>query len=118
MKALHIIADLKQIGFDTPNFNKKWISKFISDSLEQVGLTELWSYYHTFWNDNEITWVIALAESHISFHTWPEKDYISLDVFVCNLENDNTKKAKELYLLLIDFFAPKQIEEKFLERSA
>lgn len=117
MQGLHIIADLKEINFNNLKINKKNISEFISNSIKKVSLTELWSFYHTFSNENEITWVIALAESHISFHTWPEKDYISLDIFVCNLQNDNTKKAKELYLLLVDFFAPKKIEEKFLERN-
>ena len=27
--------------------------------------------------------VLILAESHISIHTWPERDYAAIDVFVC-----------------------------------
>ena len=25
----------------------------------------------------------VLAESHISIHTWPERDYAALDIFMC-----------------------------------
>ena len=34
-------------------------------------------------NASGITGVAILAESHISIHTWPELDYIALDIFVC-----------------------------------
>jgi S-adenosylmethionine decarboxylase len=27
--------------------------------------------------------VLVLAESHVSIHTWPERDYAALDIFVC-----------------------------------
>ena len=27
--------------------------------------------------------MVVLAESHISIHTWPERDFAALDIFVC-----------------------------------
>jgi S-adenosylmethionine decarboxylase len=27
--------------------------------------------------------VLVLAESHISIHTWPERDFASVDIFMC-----------------------------------
>ena len=30
-----------------------------------------------------ITGVLILAESHIAIHTWPEYDYLAIDVFTC-----------------------------------
>ena len=29
------------------------------------------------------TGVVVLAESHISIHTWPERDFAAIDVFMC-----------------------------------
>ena len=113
---LHIISDIKEINFEKLQLTEEKIKLFISDSLKTVWLTELWSYYHTFWNLDEITWVIALAESHITFHVWPEKKYASLDIFVCNIKNDNSEKTKKLYNMFIKFFESNIFEEKFIER--
>jgi S-adenosylmethionine decarboxylase len=30
-----------------------------------------------------VSGVVVLAESHISIHTWPERQYAALDVFMC-----------------------------------
>ena len=30
-----------------------------------------------------VSGVAVLAESHISTHTWPERDYAAFDVFMC-----------------------------------
>ncbi len=27
--------------------------------------------------------VVVLAESHISIHTWPERDFAAVDIFMC-----------------------------------
>ena len=27
--------------------------------------------------------MLVLAESHISIHTWPERDFASIDIFMC-----------------------------------
>ena len=40
--------------------------------------------------------MIVLAESHMSLHTWPEKKYVTLDVYVCSYTQDNREKAKNL----------------------
>jgi S-adenosylmethionine decarboxylase len=32
-----------------------------------------------------VSGVLVLAESHVSIHTWPEKSYAALDIFVCGV---------------------------------
>ena len=118
MIGLHIIADLKGVDFSQRDLDESILKDMISKSLTSAWLTEVWNYYHTFSKRNEITCVIALAESHVSLHTWPEKKYVSLDIFVCNLWEDNASKAKEIYSKLKDFFKPAETGEVFLERTA
>jgi S-adenosylmethionine decarboxylase len=38
---------------------------------------------HQFSDSGGVSGVAILAESHISIHTWPERDYAALDVFMC-----------------------------------
>ena len=30
-----------------------------------------------------VSGVVVLAESHISIHTWPERDFAAVDIFMC-----------------------------------
>jgi S-adenosylmethionine decarboxylase len=30
-----------------------------------------------------VSGVLVLAESHISIHTWPEREFASIDIFMC-----------------------------------
>lgn len=53
-----------------------------------------------------ITGVVLLAESHCAVHTWPEKQAVTLDVYVCNFGADNSAKARHLAAALIAAFAP------------
>jgi S-adenosylmethionine decarboxylase len=45
--------------------------------------TVLHSYYHRFGEGQGVSGVTILAESHISIHTWPERGYAAIDVFMC-----------------------------------
>ena len=38
---------------------------------------------HHFQPNGGISGVVVLSESHISIHTWPERDFAALDIFMC-----------------------------------
>ena len=38
-----------------------------------------------------ITGFILLAESHISIHTWPERNYVAIDIFSCGQKGEPHK---------------------------
>jgi len=40
-------------------------------------------HLHPFEPNGGISGVAVLAESHISVHSWPERDYAAFDVFMC-----------------------------------
>ena len=54
-----------------------------------------------------ITGTLLLAESHLAIHTWPERNGVTLDVYVCNFTDDNTSKAEQLFEALMLAFRPK-----------
>ena len=37
---------------------------------------------------NGYTAILLLEESHLSIHTWPEYNYVSVDLYSCNLNTD------------------------------
>lgn len=59
------------------------IEKALCDAVEVTGSTLLHIHLHHFTPNGGISGVAVLAESHISIHTWPERDYAALDIFMC-----------------------------------
>ncbi len=59
----------------------------VEDALRQsaveAGATILHCHLHHFQPNGGISGVLVLAESHISIHSWPERGYAALDVFMC-----------------------------------
>ena len=55
-----------------------------------------------------VTGVVLLAESHFAVHTWPERGGVTLDVYVCNLAQDNSARADRLMQQAIAGFGPKR----------
>ena len=47
------------------------------------GATLLHIHLHHFTPNDGVSGVAVLAESHITIHTWPERGYAALDVFMC-----------------------------------
>jgi S-adenosylmethionine decarboxylase len=54
--------------------------------IERAGMTILNEYAHKF-EPQGCTIVIALSESHVSCHTWPEEGCIAIDAYTCGEGN-------------------------------
>ncbi len=59
------------------------IEKALRDCVDVSGATLLHIHLHHFTPNGGVSGVAVLAESHISIHTWPERDYAALDIFMC-----------------------------------
>ena len=55
----------------------------LREAVRVAGATLLHIHLHHFTPSGGISGVAVLAESHISVHTWPERDFAALDVFMC-----------------------------------
>lgn len=78
----HVIADLHDVSAEVLGSINFWKDLLI-DGAKKSGATVLSDHFHHFGEGCGITGVIVLAESHISIHTWPEKNYAAIDVFMC-----------------------------------
>ncbi len=59
------------------------IERALRDAVAASGATLLHVHLHHFTPNGGVSGVAVLAESHISIHTWPERRYAALDVFMC-----------------------------------
>ena len=48
-----------------------------------AGATLLHLHLHHFGPNAGLSGVVVLAESHISIHTWPERNFAAIDIFMC-----------------------------------
>ena len=63
--------------------NIERIEQAMRDIVISCGATLLHIHLHHFSPSGGVSGVAVLAESHISVHTWPERDYAAFDVFMC-----------------------------------
>ncbi|MFC4165923.1 adenosylmethionine decarboxylase [Teichococcus aestuarii] len=79
----HLIVDLwGATNLDDPAH----IDSVLREAAIETGATILHGHFHHFAPDG-VSGVLVLAESHISIHTWPERAYAALDIFVCGICN-------------------------------
>ncbi len=117
-KGLHIIANFFDCKNDSLLVNEEELSNLLLNSVKKNKMTPLQNFFYKFGEGGGITGYILLSESHISIHTWPEKNnYLAMDIFVCNYSQDNTIGAKKIYEEIKEAFRPRKVEETFLERE-
>ncbi|NLI34304.1 MAG: adenosylmethionine decarboxylase [Deltaproteobacteria bacterium] len=93
------------------------IYDFLDESPSQMEMTKIMPPYVFRYNglvpeDWGISGFVLIAESHISVHTFPEKHYVSLDMFSC--KPFNTQQALET---VRNFFRMQKYEVKILDRG-
>lgn len=77
--------------FSTPSFETLEDPQLTLQLLEEItvlcGFQVVGSSYKKF-EPQGLTAMLLLAESHISIHTWPEKNLFCLDLFTCKGKMD------------------------------
>jgi len=59
------------------------IQQALKEAAIEAGATLLHVHTHKFEEGGGVSGVAVLAESHISVHTWPERNFAAFDVFMC-----------------------------------
>ena len=106
----HLIVDMFDAHHldDLPRMEQAFL-----DAVSAAGATLLHIHMHHFTPNGGISGVAVLAESHISVHTWPERNYAAFDVFMCGIARPEL--AVEV---LRSAFMPARIEVKEYLRGA
>ena len=62
-------------------------------AAEETGATVVGKIFHQF-SPQGVTGVVAIAESHLCIHTWPEFAYAAVDIFTCGENFDPLGAAR------------------------
>jgi S-adenosylmethionine decarboxylase len=81
------------------------VEKALREASEAAGATVLRLDLHRFESSGGVTGIAILAESHISIHTWPERGYAAIDIFMCG-----DTRPYDALPVLIDTFEPQRHE--------
>ena len=124
MQGLHLTADL--VGClpqmprmtDAAALRETCLAAVRSSGLHPVGeLFHRFAPHPAVAGPSGVTGVVLLAESHLAVHTWPERGAVTLDVYVCNLGEDNSARAEALLNALLDAFQPTRQAIRRLHRG-
>tara|TARA_A100001015_G_C14962059_1_gene701359 strand:- start:788 stop:1180 length:393 start_codon:yes stop_codon:yes gene_type:complete len=63
--------------------NESLLDNLLRKIIVAANATLLHIHLHKFGAEQGVTGVAVLAESHISIHTWPEREYAAFDIFMC-----------------------------------
>jgi len=93
------------------------IYAFLDEAPARIGMTKImppyvFKYHGKVPEDWGLSGFVLIAESHISIHTFPDRGYLSLDVFSC--KPFNTCQAGDL---VIKQFRVARVESQVLNRG-
>lgn len=122
MQGLHLTADLFDCrdpdGLLTDGDRLAGLCERLA---REAGLRVVGRHFHRFppGTSGQCGWtgVLLLAESHLAIHSWPEQRAVTLDVFVCNFQGDNSDKARRLIDNLVPHFGPDTAHRQSLARG-
>jgi len=105
----HLIADF---WYGKIIENPKEIKKILIEAAKASNSTPLEVVIHKFTPEG-ITGVVLVSESHIAIHTWPELNYMAVDIFTCG-SHTFPKKA---FQYLKSVFQPKKVNWREIKRG-
>jgi S-adenosylmethionine decarboxylase proenzyme len=118
MNGLHILAEWYDCDASSPLLrDAAALAGLCREACQQAGLTVVAEAFHQFPGAGA-TGAMVLAESHLAIHTWPEKNAVTLDLYVCNFSQNNRAAADIAYAWLVDRFAPQRVVRRDVSRGS
>ena len=112
------------VTIDASGCNKRKLSSvtlaydILNKLPDKIGMTKMTLPYVVKWLDKfalgteGISGFVMIAESHISIHTFPDQDYVFMDIFSCK-EFD----AERAISYLVSAFEARKYEKNILKRG-
>ena len=76
-----LLLDLKDCSPELLD-NLPYIKQSMISAAEEAGATIVGENFHKF-EPLGVTGIVAISESHLCIHTWPEHGYAAADIYTC-----------------------------------
>jgi len=121
MEGLHILAEFGQCAAVEAMVSAAALEDLCLTACREAGLTPVGALFHPFGTAEApagATGAVILAESHLAVHTWPERQAVTLDLYVCNFSRDNRAAAEAVYTRMLQAFRPAQVHRRDVWRAS
>jgi S-adenosylmethionine decarboxylase len=109
----HLIADL-ECGDSTLLKTMEEMKKIVEEAVLKGNLTKISSDYHQF-QPFGVSGVVLLAESHLSFHSFPEYNLLTLDIYTCG--ENREERVNVAYEYIVNSLNATEIKKWVLVRG-
>jgi S-adenosylmethionine decarboxylase proenzyme len=117
MDGIHLLGEWYECPAETPEFTRaEALRTLCLGAVRASGLTVVGDSFYQF-EPQGVTGTVLLAESHLAIHTWPECAFVTVDVYVCNLNTDNTAKAERVFRALEAALKPRRTKFQVIHRG-
>lgn len=99
------------VDFESVSFSRN----FFAEAIRKGNFRILKTGFHKF-KPQGLTGFFLLAESHLSFHTWPEENHIAIDLFTCG-DTEPTKKSLNHITSELERYGLKKMNCKTIKRG-
>lgn len=112
----HLVLDCRKVNKEKCS-SVEFVSKFLAELPGLVGMTAIippyvFHYQGLVPEDEGVTGMIIIAESHITFHSFIHKDYFFFDCFSCKTFDVEFVKRH-----VIESFGVQEVEDQCFERG-
>ena len=104
----HLLLEVYNVDFCLLN-DVISLQEAMESGIKRAKMSILNIYSHCFIPQG-CTVVIALAESHVSCHTWPEEGAIAIDVYTCGDRNPRLIALEILKYLNSDYYKLREVD--------
>ena len=84
-KGVHYIVEVS--GCDSTITNVPKLQDILVEAAKRAH-AQVWSVSFNKFPPNGVSGVVVISESHLSVHTWPEVNYMALDIYTCGAHTE------------------------------
>ena len=90
-KGVHFIVEAS--GCDDTITNVVRLQDILVEAARRAH-AQVWSVSFNRFPPNGVSGVVVISESHLSVHTWPEANYMALDIYTCGAHSKPFKAVE------------------------